>query len=81
MLSILRNKNEIDLEKYFIVKYFLESKTTLEDAAWNLAIGQSVGNPKVRNNWETSFLGKGLGTGRSHSPRFWCFFKFFCDSE
>ena len=56
MLSILRNKNEIDLEKYFIVKYFLESKTTLEDAAWNLAIGQSVGNPKVRNHWETDEL-------------------------
>ena len=56
MLSILRNKNELDLQKYFIVKYFLESKTTLEDAAWNLAIGQSVGNPKVRNHWETDEL-------------------------
>ena len=33
MLSILRNKNELDLEKYFFVKYYLESKTTLEDAA------------------------------------------------
>tara|TARA_R110001592_G_scaffold19312_1_gene79404 strand:- start:836 stop:2005 length:1170 start_codon:yes stop_codon:yes gene_type:complete len=56
MLSILRSKSEIDLNKYFIVKYFLESKTTLEDAAWNLAIGQSVGNPKVRNHWETDEL-------------------------
>ena len=56
MLSILRNKNDIDLNKYFLVKYYLESKTTLEDAAWNLSIGQSVGNPKVRNQWETDEL-------------------------
>ena len=56
MLSILRTKSSLDLEKYFIVKYYLESRTTLEDAAWNLAIGQSVGNPKVRNQWETDEL-------------------------
>jgi len=56
MLSILRNKNELNLDKYFLVKYYLESKTTLEDAAWNLSIGQSVGNPKVRNQWETDEL-------------------------
>jgi ribulose-bisphosphate carboxylase large chain len=43
----------IDLDKYFIVTYFLESKTSLREAAWNLAIGQSIGNPNNRSIWET----------------------------
>lgn len=47
---------KFDTEKYFVAKYFLSSKTTLRDAAWNLAIGQSVGNPNVRNEWETDEL-------------------------
>lgn len=47
---------EFDKEKYFIVKYFLKSKTNLKDASWNLAIGQSVGNPNERNKWETDEL-------------------------
>ena len=34
----------------------MESNKTLRDAAWNLAIGQSVGNPNVRNSWETDEL-------------------------
>lgn len=45
-----------DRDKYFIATYMLESSTTLRDAAWDLAIGQSVGNPNVRNNWETDEL-------------------------
>lgn len=49
-------RNKVDNEKYFIAEYFLESQTSLRDAAWNLAIGQSVGNPNVRNNWETEEL-------------------------
>jgi len=49
-------RNNVDEEKYFFVKYFLSSKTTLHDAAWSLAIGQSVGNPKVRSAWETDEL-------------------------
>jgi ribulose-bisphosphate carboxylase large chain len=53
-MKIFRKK--IDNEKYFTIKYFLKSKTNLKDAAWNLAIGQSVGNPNVRNNWETDEL-------------------------
>ena len=47
---------EYDKDKYFVVEYYLSSKTTLRDAAWNLAIGQSVGNPNVRNSWETDEL-------------------------
>lgn len=42
--------------KYIIATYFLKSNTTLRDAAWSLAIGQSVGNPNVRNEWETDEL-------------------------
>jgi len=49
-------RNECDKEKYFFVEYYLESATDLADAAWNLAIGQSVGNPKQRNSWETDEL-------------------------
>tara|TARA_Y100000389_G_scaffold95446_1_gene92124 strand:+ start:3340 stop:4518 length:1179 start_codon:yes stop_codon:yes gene_type:complete len=49
-------KDKVKEEKYFIVEYFLESTTNLRDASWNLAIGQSVGNPNVRNKWETDEL-------------------------
>lgn len=42
-----------NVDDYIIATYYLESKTTLKDAAWELAIGQSVGNPKVRSKWET----------------------------
>ena len=44
---------DIDREKYFIVKYFLKGGTSLRNAAWNLAIGQSIGNPNNRSVWET----------------------------
>ena len=54
MFSIF--SEDCDREKYFVVKYFLSSKTTLREAAWNLAIGQSVGNPNIRNSWETDEL-------------------------
>ena len=46
----------INIDDYFIVDYFLYSETTLRDAAWALAIGQSVGNPNIRNSWETDNL-------------------------
>jgi len=49
-------RTEVDTSKYVIVKYYLKSKTSLRDAAWNLAIGQSVGNPNIRNEWETDEL-------------------------
>jgi ribulose-bisphosphate carboxylase large chain len=49
-------RKSVNNEKYIIVDYFLKSKTSLRDAAWALAIGQSVGNPNVRNSWETDEL-------------------------
>lgn len=54
MVSIFRES--VDTEKYFVVDYYLESSKSLRDAAWQLAIGQSVGNPNVRNHWETDEL-------------------------
>ena len=56
MVNIFRKETEINKENYFIVDYFLESTKSLRDAAWQLAIGQSVGNPNVRNKWETDEL-------------------------
>lgn len=56
MVSIFKSRSEISSKKYFFVDYYLESSTTLRDAAWQLAIGQSVGNPNVRNSWETDEL-------------------------
>ena len=49
-------QEDCDLSKYYVASYQIKSKTNLKDAAWNLAIGQSVGNPKVRNEWETEEL-------------------------
>ena len=51
----LINEN-IDKEKYILADYFIESGTNLEEAALEIAIGQSVGNPKVRSVWETDEL-------------------------
>tara|TARA_R110001592_G_scaffold363361_1_gene685178 strand:+ start:9172 stop:10362 length:1191 start_codon:yes stop_codon:yes gene_type:complete len=55
-MKIFRKINEIDADKYILCKYFLSSSESLRDAAWGLSIGQSVGNPNVRNHWETDEL-------------------------
>ena len=55
-MKFFRTRNEIDLEKYFIATYEMESSLNLKEAVWNLAIGQSVGNPNVRNEWENDEL-------------------------
>ena len=44
---------EIDSQDYIIAEYYLKSSRSLEDAALNLAIGQSFGNPSVRSKYET----------------------------
>tara|TARA_R110002012_G_scaffold162022_2_gene324290 strand:+ start:7767 stop:8969 length:1203 start_codon:yes stop_codon:yes gene_type:complete len=49
-------KSSVDKSKYIIATYYLESNKTIKDAAWSLAIGQSVGNPNIRNDWETDEL-------------------------
>ena len=52
-MKFFRTKTEINSDKYLIAIYEITSTTNLKDAAWNIAIGQSVGNPNVRNEWET----------------------------
>lgn len=47
---------DINPDEYIIVRYGLTGRTSLKKAAWELAIGQSVGNPNVRNRWETDEL-------------------------
>ena len=43
---------DIDHSKYVIATYFIKSRNVdLKKASWDLAIGQSVGNPNVRNQW------------------------------
>jgi ribulose-bisphosphate carboxylase large chain len=53
MINLFCNRKDLDLEKYFIAKYFLRGKTSVAEASLNLAIGQSIGNPKNRSVWET----------------------------
>ncbi len=45
---------DINKNKYVIATYWIKSNNSnLKENAWALAIGQSVGNPNVRNQWET----------------------------
>ena len=55
-MNLFVNETEIKNEDYFVVTYKIESDKNLKEAAWNIAIGQSVGNPNVRNRWETEEL-------------------------
>jgi ribulose-bisphosphate carboxylase large chain len=57
-MNIFVNESELNKDDYFIVTYRLESNNNLRNAAWNIAIGQSVGNPNLRNQWETEHLFK-----------------------
>lgn len=43
----------IPLDNYMVITYYLVAKTNLREASWNLAIGQSIGNPNNRSVWET----------------------------
>ncbi len=43
-------------DTHFFVYYDLVGNPDINKAAWELAIGQSVGNPNVRNHWETDQL-------------------------
>ena len=54
-VQIFKSENEID-NKYFIATFDLEGKKSLKNAAWEIATGQSVGNPHMRSVWETDEL-------------------------
>jgi len=55
-MKFFKTINEINKNNYYIATYDMASSKNLKEAAWNLAIGQSVGNPNVRNEWETDDL-------------------------
>lgn len=57
-MNLFSNKEDIQNEDYILATYEIISSKTLKDAAWNIAVGQSVGNPNVRNQWETEELFK-----------------------
>jgi ribulose 1,5-bisphosphate carboxylase large subunit-like protein len=54
--ELFKSRNQIDADKYFFAKYYVECSKNLASAAWNIAIGQSVGNPSSRSVWETDEL-------------------------
>ena len=54
-MEFYRELNDLERNRCVIANYYIETYEkigNLRDAAWALAIGQSVGNPKVRNRWE-----------------------------
>ena len=48
-MNLFRDRLASGSEKYLIATYEVVSETNLKEAAWNIAIGQSVGNPNVRS--------------------------------
>ena len=58
-MEFFRELNSYEYKRCVIVTYFISTNKnfgTLKDACWALAIGQSVGNPNIRNKWETNDL-------------------------
>lgn len=53
---IFRERETIDKTKNLIATYSVKSLTNIATAALEIAIGQSVGNPHVRNKWEDDAL-------------------------
>ena len=56
-MNIFYNREDFfSLKNYFYVSYDVETSKTLREATWAIAVGQSTGNPLVRNAWETEEL-------------------------
>ena len=55
-MKFFRDRVDINEEDYVVATYMVSSSANLREAAWNIAIGQSVGNPSIRNEWETDEL-------------------------
>jgi len=58
-MKFFRELTKDEKDRCIVATYYIESHHhigDLKDAAWSLAIGQSVGNPKVRNRWENDDL-------------------------
>lgn len=56
--NLVFNDSDKLKEDHFFATYTVESTESIEKAAWDIAIGQSVGNPNVRNKWESDYLFK-----------------------
>ncbi|MCL4417974.1 MAG: RuBisCO large subunit C-terminal-like domain-containing protein [Actinobacteria bacterium] len=59
--EIHRKKEEINRNEYIIAKYYIESETTLEDAAKAIALGQSIGPLSIRTRYENKELFEDYG--------------------
>lgn len=57
-MNLFVNLSDIEINNYFVATYDVKTSTNLADVAWNIAIGQSVGNPSIRNSWESEELFK-----------------------
>ena len=57
-MNLFVTENDVNLNNYFVATYQVKTDKNLKEVAWNIAIGQSVGNPNVRNHWETEELFK-----------------------
>lgn len=58
-MNFFRELTATERHRCVVVTYYIETYSKLgdlRDAAWSLAIGQSVGNPKIRNRWESDEL-------------------------
>lgn len=54
--NFFRSIEDLEPNQYIIATYRIQAKNNLKEAALEIAIGQSVGNPSVRNEWETPEL-------------------------
>jgi ribulose 1,5-bisphosphate carboxylase large subunit-like protein len=81
-LEILKTEEEFKKIKdnYYVATYSVESSINLRDAAWNIAIGQSIGNPSARSEFETQelydnhsclVLDYGMGFQYQSNKKFW----------
>lgn len=55
-MKFYRELDNYEKQRCVILTYYIETNPiygSLNDAAWAIAMGQSVGNPKERNEWET----------------------------
>ena len=58
-MKFFRELTDAEQNRCVVATFYIETYENvgnLRDAAWALAIGQSVGNPKVRNRWESDEL-------------------------
>lgn len=55
-MNLYSSKEELKDTHFFVTYSFTRNNILLNEVAWNIAIGQSVGNPTVRNKWETDEL-------------------------